>query len=587
MPFDGSVLRGVKTELENTILNGRIDKIYQPEKNSIVIKIRNKGENYNLYISAEPQSCRLHLTSKKYSNPQNPPMFCMLLRKHLQNGKIVKLHQPDYERILEIEVEAVDDAGFLSKKTMVIEIMGKHSNIVLIDEQGIIVDSIKRIPPSMNSYRAVIPREKYVYPPKQGKIDPTHVSAKDFANIIQEKKGELFLAVIKSFNGISPIAAKEICLMANLDPYTNERKDVDLNRLTDAFLTFFETVKMNRFDPTVYKNNDNSKLIDFYVFPLKQLEGFSSLHFPGVSEALDFFYFRKQIVQKFQQKQSDLSKLVKSKLESCYKKLGFQEQQFFKARDAEKFKLYGELLTANIYRLKKGPVKVKLKNYYSSDQKEVEIELDPKLTPVENAQKFFKKYSKLKNTREKVKKQLKNTKAEIEYLESVLYNIEQAAELKELEEIKSELVQEGYIKSNKRISPSKKETTSKPRKFISSDGFTILVGRNNKQNDYLTMKIASSEDIWFHTKHIPGSHVIVKVDGNDSIPETTLLEAAALAAYYSKARQSSNVPIDYTEKKNVKKPRGARPGMVIYNNYKTIYITPSKYTEKIKNMEMN
>jgi len=577
MPIDGIVVRNIVHELENKLTGGKIDKISQPEKDEVIMTIRNSGNNYKLLLSSSPSYPRVHLTSANKVSPINAPLFSMVLRKHLSGGRIVKFEQVNLDRIIKVCVESYDELGSLAHKTLICEIMGRHSNIILTNDEGIIVDSIKHITPDMSRFRQVLPGITYKYPPIQDKLSPLNFSGEDFFNRIavasQGMKLDKFIS--STFDGISTFGAREICHMAGLedDIPIGSLDDEKKERLFKALLSFVENIENNNFCPCIYYNNDESPF-DFYSFNLRylapmKLEGKSS-----ISEAIEYFYSSRDKQDRVRQKSSDLLKVINNNLDRCLKKLAIQEQKLLECSEKEKWKLYGDLIMANLYNIKKGDSKAKVLNFYSEDEEYIEIPLDMLLTPVENANRYYKKYNKDKTAEAVLRVQKEDNLKEIEYLENQLVNISNCTEPQEIEEIRDELIMTQYIKKTKKSS-SRKLKPSKPMHFISSDGFDIYVGKNNLQNDYLTTKFADSEDIWMHTKNIPGSHVIIKLQ-NRPPSENAILEAANLAAYYSKGRNSSNVPVDYTEKKNVKKPSGAKPGMVIYHTNKTIYVTPDE-----------
>ncbi len=587
MAFDGITIKALVHEFTQKLRNGRIEKIYQPEKDEIYINIRNNKNNYTLLLSANANNPRAYLTEFLKSNPTTPPNFCMLLRKNLTRGRIISIHQPSMERIIEIDISTINELGDLVIKTLIIEIMGRHSNIILIyKDNHQIIDSIKRVGSNISRYRQVLPGKKYIYPPNQNKHNPLDMDKEDVKILLDEfsssKKIDKFF--IESFTGISPLIAREICFISGIhgdDPIgilTKKQKKY----LLDSFFEMMEGVKNYHFSPTIAYNESKTKIMDFSVVPLRQYSHLPQKDFLTVSNLLEQFYYERDKLERIKQKNSDLLHHLNNKLERSYKKLGIQQNEYKKSQDASIYKLYGELITANIYALKKGMDKAILSNFYSEKQEKIEVSLNPNLTPSENAQKYFKKYTKSKNAIQQLNIQIQATKEEIYYLESQIENIKNCTELEEIEEIKEELRKEGYLsRSNKK--PSKNPLTSTPLHFVSSDGFDIYVGKNNRQNDSLTLRFASEKDLWLHTKNIPGSHVIIKDDDMKKIPEQTLLEAASLASYYSKSRNSNKVPVDYTKAKYVKKPKGAKPGMVIYENNQTIYVTPEE--EKILSLK--
>lgn len=584
MPFDGSVINSIIDELNLKLQNGRIDKIYQPEKDELIIGIRGFKENYKLLLSASPNYPRLHLTKENKSNPQVPPTFCMLLRKHLMGGRLISINQPEFERIVEIAVESQDEMGYVTTKVLTIEIMGRHSNIIFIDkESGKIIDSIKRVSFDMSSVREVLPGRKYVYPPSVGegdlpKLNPLTTSYENLLKSIEHQADSLKIDkfLVKAFNGISPIAAKEICTYGGLEfdsdiTRISDEQRIALQKGLDAF-----ALKLNQkdFKPNLVFEQD--KLKDFYCLDLKMYEHLQKEYIDSISDAVERFYSVKDNKDRIKQKYGDIQKIISNRLDRCYKKQDILDDEMSKAHDAEKYKLYGDLIMSNLYQIGKDQSKISLLNYFSENQEYIEISMDPQLTAVANAQRYFKKYNKSKTAMVSIEKQLIENKQEIEYLEAQADNLEKCTEELEINEIRQELAEQGYTKKKKEgKGKSKVSAPSKPMQFVSSTGFEMYVGKNNLQNDYLTIKFAGPNDIWLHTKDIPGSHVIVKTSGKQ-IDDATLAEAANLAAFYSKAKNSTKVPVDYTIRKNVRKPNGSKPGMVIYENNKTVYIDPSE-----------
>lgn len=592
MSLDGIVVKSITDELQSLIIDGKIDKIYQPEQDEIALNIRNKGENFKLLMSASSNNPRIYITQSSKINPTNPPMFCMLLRKHLQGGKIISIHQPSLERILKIGIQNLDELGIMTTKELVIELMGKHSNIILIEKESKkIIDSIKRIPLSVSSVRQVLPGLEYKLPPSQDKFNPIEINKGKFCDILPSsiKPIQVYKYLYSTFIGLSPLIAKEICYNANIE----DTKDINLltekeiNNLYASFEKIYDAVKNSKFTPIMIKSKNGFDVIAFSSVILSQYGNLPIVKYNSVSCLLEDFYNIRDKMDRIKQKSTDLRKLVSNKYERALNKLAKQKDELIQANKREKYKIYGDLITANMYRIERKQSEIELENYYSQNLEKVKIKLNPSLSPSQNAQKYYKKYNKLKNAHEVVSEQLIKTQEEVQYFENILLSLDNCTEVNELDEIREELQNEGYIKRS--VSKNKKKDskshTSRPHHFISTDGCEIFVGKNNKQNDYLTLKIANKEDLWMHTKDIPGSHVIIK-SKNNTIPESSIVEGALLAAYYSKAKMSSNVPIDYTEKKNVKKPNGAKPGMVIYDYYNTIYVTPeSEVVNKIKKIE--
>ena len=586
MALDGFTLSNIIYELKSNIIGGRVDKVYQPEKDEIILQIRNKGNAYKLLLTANASSPRLHFTTIQKENPINAPLFCMVLRKHLSSGKIIDITQPKFERIVNIQVESINELGDYSVKTLIFEIMGKHSNIILIDDKNNILESIKHISFDKSSVREVLPSRSYSLPPSQNKKNPLETNFKEFMDIIKNSMPTKAQQIIyKSYNGISPILASEICINANVDPSINTEELLD-NQIEDLYKSLDKIIKLNlqeKFNPQIIYN-ENDTVLDFTVFDFTMFNNLEKKYFSSISELLEFFYKSKDLTYRLNQKSQDLKKLISQNIERCAKKKEIQQKTLKDIENRDNLKLYGELITSNIYAIKKGMTKVKLNNFYSENFEEVEIRLDPNLTPAENAQKYFKKYNKEKRTFIALQEQIKQNNEELLYLESVLNSVQTCSDEYDIKEIRAELAEQGFLKRQKNNKNNKQKSNkkAKPLHFISSDGFHIYVGKNNTQNDELTLRFAKSLDMWFHTKDIAGSHVIVVSYGKD-IPNSTLNEAANLAAYYSKATNSSLVPVDYTLKKFIKKPNGAKPGMVIYETNKTAYITPDE--KLIENME--
>ncbi|HWR60591.1 MAG TPA: NFACT RNA binding domain-containing protein [Clostridia bacterium] len=584
MPFDGSVVNSIVHELNSKLVNGKIDKIYQPEKDELVISVRSYKDTCKLLLSASSTYPRVHLTEESKSNPAVPPSFCMLLRKHLLGGRIVSVNQPDFERIIEIDIDSFDELGYSAHKTLIAEIMGRHSNIIFIDKPtGRVIDSIKRVSFEISSVREILPGKEYEYPPSGEKSSPLTAVKEAFLGGIERlpgsTKAEKF--IMNSYNGISPVVARDICQKSGLDPDTDLKQCGigQLERLYASFDGFRKTVLNAGFSPyIVYRDG---KASDFSCLPLEIYGNSEKLEYASISEAVERFYHEKDSKDRIKQRSGDIHKIISNRLDRCYKKLEILGEELRDAAASEKYKIYGDLIMSNIYFLQKGEEKARLQNYYSPGAEYVDIPLDTRLSPSANAQRYYKHYNKSKNALAKINVQIEENRQEIMYLETQLDNLDKCTEELELEEVRNELAEQGYIKLRK-TSGNKRLKASKPMHFISSSGFEIYVGKNNVQNDYLTLKFAVTRDIWLHTKDIPGSHVIIKTEGKE-VDDITLTEAANLAAYYSKGRLSSKVPVDYTARKNVRKPNGAKPGMVIYENNSTVYITPDE--AKINSMK--
>lgn len=583
MALDGTAIAGIKMEMESRIVGGRIDKIYQPENDEIIMSIRNGGKAFKLLATANASYPRIHFTEKSKENPMKAPLFCMVMRKHLTGGKIIEIIQPAFERILNIKVESMSEMGDYSIKNLIIEIMGKHSNIILSDEDGVIYDAIKHINYEKSSVREVLPGKKYLFPPSE-KYDTMRLNEDNFKKAAEKKSNKRLQNMIyESYNGISPALASEICFLAGLDCLKSV-KDITDGQLEKLYLSFekvVEKIKKGCFSPEIiYSEKD--KIIDFSALEMKQYDGFKKEKFESISELLEFFCTERDLQYRINQKSQDLKKIIMNNIERCVKKKNIQIKTMKEISEREKLKLYGELITANIYSIKQGADSFTAQNFYD-DMKEIDIPLDSSLSPSENAQKYFRRYGKEKRTFNALQIQIKQNNEELEYLEGVLTSLRSSTSEQDIKEIRQELYEQHFIKKISGRKEKKKgkerQIKSSPLHYISSDGFNIYVGKNNRQNDELTLKLAKGGDIWLHTKKIPGSHVIIFSEGK-TVPDTTITEAALLAAFYSKGRNSALVPVDYTLKKFVKKPSGAKPGMVIYETNKTAYVTPDEETVK-------
>jgi predicted ribosome quality control (RQC) complex YloA/Tae2 family protein len=557
MSFDGLFTRMMTKELAEALAGGRIGKIYQPSKNEVLLIVRSKGKNVKLLLSAHPVYARIQLTEEEYVHPKEPPMFCMVLRKHLEGAVIEKIEQRGLDRVVLIHIKGRNEIGDPVRKQLIIELMGKHSNIVLTDgESGTIIDSIKHVSHAVNRYRAVLPGQSYRFPPEQDKTDPLACSETDIVSQIDFNAGKIDAQLVSRFLGISPLFAKEVVHLAGLP-----------NRETvpKAFLSLTDKIKRGDIRPALMKREDKEF---FYLFPLEHVGG-ERVYFKTLSELLDRYYFEKAERDRVKQIAGDLERFIKKEFEKNERKREKLQREWKESEKSGEYQLYGELLTANLHLAEKGMKEITVTNYYTG--KPLTIPLDADKSPSENAQAYFRKYQKAKNAREAVKTQLEQTEKELEYL-SLLHEQIRMASAKDLDEIKEELAEQGYLKekAGRKEKPGKKAAPA-PEQFLASDGTPILVGKNNKQNEYLTMRLARKEEVWLHAKNVPGSHVVIR---SSEPSEETLLEAAHLAAYYSKARNSGNVDVDYTKVKYVRKPTGAKPGFVIYDHQKTVRVTP-------------
>ncbi|MCX7842945.1 MAG: NFACT family protein [Clostridia bacterium] len=586
MAFDGVVTKCVVQELSEMLVGGRIEKIFQPEQDEITINVRSKGRNLRLILSASPNYPRIHFTQAVRENPSTPPVFCMLLRKHICGGRVTGVEFSNFERLAGINIEAINEMGDITCKKLIIEIMGRHSNIILLNEDGKILDSIKHIDSDISSKREIMPARQYTPPPPQEKQDPESLDIKAFLKAMRDTAGvNIESYLLSNIKGFSPLLCREICHRSALDGkfHADRIDEASLQRLETVLAETIASISGNRFTPCIVYGNDlKDSPIDFHCLEITQFPNVR--YFDSMSHVLELYYSEKDKAERLKQKKADLNKVLGSSLDRCKKKISIQQEKLREVSDREKLKLYGELVTANIYCIPRNAKKVSLLNYYSEDREYVDVPLDENLSPQENAQRYFKRYSKAKSAFIHTSHQLEESLRELEYLESVLHMLDISSNLQEISEIRQELAEQGYVSGGRKALQKKQAKASAPLAYRSSDGFDIYVGKNNKQNDILTMKLSSSNDIWLHTREIPGSHVILRKLQNN-IPQNTLLEAAMIAAYHSKACNSSNVPVDYTQVKNVKKPSGAKPGMVIYDNFKTIVVTPDE--RKVKALKVD
>lgn len=576
MPFDGIVTKCIVNELNLLLSGGRVDKVFQPESDEIVLLIRSKGQNYRLVASANASYPRLHITSAQKENPKTPPVFCMLMRKHVAGGKLIDISFHDYERVISINVESVNELGDLSVKRLVIEIMGKHSNIILLNSEDKIIDAVKHIDTDISSVREVMPARQYSLPPAQNKQLPENVSPSNLINNEETDAKHIEGLLLNTIKGFSPYTCRDICANAGISPKTPlpELLNTDKVNIISALSNYLDKINNNAFEPCIiYEDKNFLRPIDFYCFRPEHTPFVQQ--YDLLSVALDDYYSRRDTNERLGQKKGDVTKVVKNGIDRCEKKVSIFTDKLRDVADREKLKLFGELITANIYCIESGAKSARVLNYYSEKEEYIDIPLNEYRSAQDNAQRYFKQYSKAKSTHLNVTQQLQDTLSELQYLESVKTMLDNCSSKQEIDEIRQELIDQGYIKSSVRNAKKKLDKPSLPLEFVSCDGFKILVGKNNKQNDLLTLKTAGAYDLWLHTKNIAGSHVIIKTERQD-VPDSTLLEAAILAAYHSSAKMSYNVPVDYTIVKNVKKPSGAKPGMVIYESFKTINVTPDE-----------
>jgi predicted ribosome quality control (RQC) complex YloA/Tae2 family protein len=561
MSFDGLFTKAMVDELARTLKGGRINKVHQPYKNEVILTIRANGVNQKLLFSAHPSYARVQLTNEAYENPSEPPMFCMLLRKHIEGYILEDVYQVENDRMIIFEIKGRNEIGDVSYKQLIIEIMGRHSNIVLVDKtRNIILDSVKHVSFAVNSHRAILPGQPYIYPPEQNKQNPFLAVEDDVLRKIDFNSGKIDRQLVEHFAGTSPLFAKEVIFQSGIANRTTVPK---------TFIQMIHKIKNGAIEPSILSTGNKDV---FYLFPLEHVQG-EVKSFSTLSEMLDRFYFGKAERDRVKQQGNDIEKLIINEKEKNEKKIEKLENTLREAEKAEQLKLLGELLTANLYAAKKGMKEIKVVDYYDEMGGTVAILLDPRKTPSENAQKYFSKYQKAKNSVSIVIEQIEKAREEVFYFENLLQQV-QSASPKDIQEIREELIEGGYIRNRQRRN-AKKISNAKPilDHYLSSDGTELIVGKNNKQNDYLTNKLAARDEIWLHTKDIPGSHVVIR---SKEPSEETIYEAANLAAYFSKARNSSTVPVDFTKVRYVKKPNGAKPGFVIYDNQQTVYVTPEE-----------
>ncbi len=563
MAFDGITVAALTHELRTNLLGGRIAKIAQPETDELLLTIKTPEGQKRLYISASASLPLLYLTEENKPSPMTAPNFCMLLRKHIGNGRIVAISQPKLERIIHFDIEHLDELGDLCRKRLIIEIMGKHSNIIFCDDKGMIIDSIKHVPAHMSSVREVLPGREYFIPDTMEKLDPLTVSAQDFIHTLQQKPMPIGKAIYTSFTGISPVVAEEICYLSGLESAMTAQDFSEdlLTHLYKQFHYYLEDVKVGTFAPVIYYQGETPK--EFAALPLTHFDGYAHQEFTSISYVLNTYYAVKNTLTRIRQKGADLRHVVQTALERNRKKYELQTKQLQDTQNRDKYKVYGELINTYGYHLEPGSKELTCLNYYTNE--DITIPLDPTKTPLENAQKYFAKYNKQKRTFEALSELIEETADDIQYLESISNALDIALTEDDLAQIKEELMQTGYVR--RKFTKKKVKLTSKPMHFVSSDGYHMYVGKNNLQNDELTFDFANGNDWWFHAKGTAGSHVIVKTNG-DELPDRTFEEAGRLAAYYSKNRGNDKVEIDYIERKHVKKPNGAKPGFVVYyTNY--------------------
>ena len=576
MALDGITVANITAEMNSVLAGARINKIAQPEADEIMLTVKTFSGQRRILMSASASLPLIYFTDKNKLSPMKAPNFCMLLRKHIGSGKIVRVWQPSLERIIHFEIEHYDEMGDLRRKDLILELMGKHSNLIFCDENGVIIDSLKHISAQTSSVREVLPGRDYFIPVTQEKLDPLTADRDGFVSTVFDKPQPLYKAVYMSYTGISPVIAHELCCRSGLDSDMSAKdipEDARLH-LARIFLELMEDVRDSVFEPNIIYDQDGSP-VEFSAVGLSMYRDMTAKRFDNMSQVLETYYAQKNSVTRIRQKSSDLRHLVNTMLERESRKLDLQSRQLKDTEKRDKFRLYGELLHTWAYGIEPGASSVSLPNYYDND-KEVRITLDPNKTASENARRYYEKYEKQKRTFDALSEQIRQTQADVDQLESIKTFLDQAQSEADLNQIRDELAESGYIR---RHDPQKKKGASRPEKsrpwhYQTEDGSDILDGKNNLQNDELTFRIANASDWWFHSKKAPGSHVIVRRKDGQELPDHIFELAAGAAAYYSSAREADKVEIDYVQRREVKKPNGSKPGFVVYYTNYSMTVRP-------------
>lgn len=580
MPLDALCLSGLVRELDQTVTGGKIDKIYQPGRDEVILALRTPAQgNVRLLLSANPSHPRPQLTQLTRENPDTPPMFCMLLRKHLSGARILSVAQPPLERVVTLTLEAMNELGDRVERRLVLEAIGRRSNLILLDEEGRILDCIRRVESSLgtgSAQRALLPGMFYRLPPPQAKLDPMAQDRAALEALLsaapEEAQADQWL--LDTFGGLSPLICRELAFQAGgaVDIRLNILGPEGRKRLLDRLERLLDAVRTGRFSPCLLARDGAPS--DFTFFPVEQYEGrMERTPFPTFSALLDRFYEEREHLERVKQRGQDLIRSVTTARDRTARKIAHQEQELAATHDRERLRQLGDILTSNFYQMERGMARLRTVDFYDPEGREIDVPLDPLLTPQQNAAKYYKEYNKAKTAEVMLTQQLEKGRRELDYLNSVLDTIPLAEGEKDLQEIRQELTDTGYLRRPSKAKGREKRVVSKPMEFRSSAGLRISVGKNNTQNDLLTCKQAFKSDIWFHTQKIHGSHVILWTEGGQ--PDlTSIQEAAQLAAWFSQGRESGKVAVDYTPVKYVKKPGGARPGMVVYTTYETAYVAP-------------
>ena len=583
MALDGVFLGIVKDEI-SILLDGRVDKIHQPSREELLITFRTREGGYKLLVNTSAGGARVHITRAQIDNPRVPPMFCMLMRKLLSSGKLVSIRQDGQERILMLDFDSSNEMGDIVRITLVIEIMGRHSNLIILDGEGKIIDAIKRVGQDMSSVRPVLPGMIYEAPPKEKRLSLFTLTRAELKSALEQNAhSELSKAILKSIEGLSPVFARECALQCSNDTIpAGELSDEGFERLFLFLSRAASLIESHTNKFTVLKSTDGL-LKDFCFADINQYGALmEKKQFPSACETLDYFFTERDITARMKQRASDLYKFLQNTKERITRRTANQRQELLECADRDKLKVCGDLLMANLYNFKKGDGFAEVDNYYEEGSPRLKIKLDVRLTPSQNAQRYYNEYRKADTAEKKLTALIEQGEQELKYIDSVFDNLTRAQSETDIDELRIELHEQGYLKSARLSKGAKNVKTQPPMRFVSSDGFEIRVGRNNKQNDKLTCKDSEKLDMWLHVKDITGSHVIVSTHGSE-LPDNTIMEAAKIAAYYSSARSSAQVPVDYTLVKFVKKPSGAKPGMVIFTNNRTLYVKPDEsLVERLK-----
>ena len=576
MAFDGIYLYALARQISQEALNSRVEKIHQPSKEEIVIWLRSPAGRCRLLCCANPSAPRIQLTGLNPENPKIPPQFCTLLRKHLSTGKLVGVRQEGLDRVLHLDFEAINELGDVVTLTLTIEIMGRHSNLILVNQEGKVLDAIRRVGEEQSSVRLLLPGVTYRPAPAQHKLNPFEATPEQAKAAFAVLPDMAFAkAILQVYQGISPLLSRELAEYAcnGAELTKNQVSDYRYQRLFDRLTELKQQIDSNSATYTMVLENGRPR--EFSVCPLEQYRGaLESREFADPSSLLDGFYSQRDLQLRMAQKGQDLLRVLTSASQRAQRKLDHRQQELQRSLDRQRYQQLGDLIQANLYQIQKGDIQATVTDYFDPEQKPVTISLNPALSPAQNAQKYYKEYRKAKTARELLGDLIQQNQEEIVYLDSIFDELARATRESDLNAIREELEQQGYLrKTRRKLKPDK---PLPPMEFVTEDGFTVLCGRNNRQNDQLTLKTARNYDLWFHTKDIPGSHVILQSQGEDRpIPERSILQAATIAATHSRGQDSNQVPVDYTLIKYVKKPNGARPGMVIFTHNKTLYVAPN------------